>query len=254
MIDSDLINKEYIIRQFRKVKALGYVRSNRPNNTGIGKTFEDYMGVVENNLDAPDLADYEIKSHRDDANSYVTIFTKGPSFPKKANKYLKDMFGEPYEDNPALKKLHTSMFADRPNSFAGKYSFRLVNDRFNGLIYIEIRSLATGDLLDRSCGYTYLDIVSALQRKLNNLFYVTADRKHAGDGTELFHFNHAEIYAEPSIDKFLDMVDRGLIMYDIRIGSYSSGKNYGRPHDHGSGFRILARNLHELYEYSETVE
>ena len=49
-------NKDFIISKFKEVKSLEYVPSNRANNTGIGKTFEDYIGVVENNLDEPDLA------------------------------------------------------------------------------------------------------------------------------------------------------------------------------------------------------
>lgn len=59
-----MTNKQFIISQFRKVKKLGFVKSKRRNNTGVGKTFEDYIGVVENNIDEPDLAGYEIKSHR----------------------------------------------------------------------------------------------------------------------------------------------------------------------------------------------
>ena len=47
-------NKDFIISKFKEVKSLEYVPSNRANNTGIGKTFEDYIGVVENNLDEPD--------------------------------------------------------------------------------------------------------------------------------------------------------------------------------------------------------
>lgn len=84
-------NKDFIISKFKEVKSLEYVPSNRANNTGIGKTFEDYIGVVENNLDEPDLAGFEIKSHRGASCSYVTLFTKSPSFPKRANAYLKDL-------------------------------------------------------------------------------------------------------------------------------------------------------------------
>lgn len=100
-------NKGRIIEEFRKVKALGFVKSNRRNNTGVGKTFEDYIGVVENNLDAPDMLGYEIKSHREEATSYVTLFTKVPDFPSRANAYLNNNFGTPYDENPLLKKLHT---------------------------------------------------------------------------------------------------------------------------------------------------
>ena len=105
-------NKEKIIESFYAIKGLGYVQSNRKNNTGIGKTFEDYVGVLENNLDTPDLAGFEIKSHRIASQSYVTLFTKSPSFPRGANNYLKDTYGEPYQDDLDLKSLHTSIFAD----------------------------------------------------------------------------------------------------------------------------------------------
>lgn len=48
-------NKEKMIEAFNAVKKLGYVKSNRKNNTGIGKTFEDYVGVIENNIDEADF-------------------------------------------------------------------------------------------------------------------------------------------------------------------------------------------------------
>ncbi len=36
-------------------------------------------------------------------------------------------------------------------------------------------------------------------------------------------------------------------MVDIRIGSYKSGKNKGKTHDHGTGFRIKPSDLGLLY-------
>lgn len=249
---NDMSNKEFIIDKFLRVEKLGFVQSHRSNNTGIGKTFEDYVGVVENNLNEPDLAGYEIKTHRKESNSYVTIFTKAPSFPDNANTYLKDTFGEVYDDNPTLKKLHTSIFANRKNSYAGKYSFKLDVSSFEHRIYIEVYSLAD-QLLDRTCGYTYDDIQSALICKLNNLFFVTAETK-IEDGVELFHFNCAEIYSNPSLDNFVEMLEKGEIMYDIRIGSYRSGRNFGRAHDHGSGFRIKESNLLKLYQDYEKIQ
>ena len=74
-------NKDFIISKFKEVKSLEYVPSNRANNTGIGKTFEDYIGVVENNLDEPDLAGFEIKSHRGASCSTLPYSRKAPHFP-----------------------------------------------------------------------------------------------------------------------------------------------------------------------------
>lgn len=246
-------DKEFIIQEYQKVKALGWVKSNRKNNTGIGKTFEDYIGVVENNLEEPDLAGFEIKSHRAEASSYVTLFTKAPNFPNQANAYLNNRFGTPYDDNPGLNKLHTSMFATRFNTYGGKYSFRLINDRAARVLKIGVYDINTHQLIDDRAGYTYECLATVLRKKLKNLFYVSAQRRYNGF-TEEFYFNHAEIYTDPSLEKLLELIDKGLIMYDIRIGSYQSGANYGKPHDHGSGFRILEHNIHLLYETKEIVE
>lgn len=238
--------KELIVERFLQVRNLGFVKSRRKNNTGIGKTFEDYVGVVENNMDEPDLFGYEIKSHREETASYITLFTKSPNFPSRANSYLKDRFGVPYDDNPALKKLHTSMFASRFNTFGSGLSFRLVNDRMRGIVKIGVYDVVSKELIDDSVGYTYDCLEKVLKKKLKDLFYVTAERKFI-DEDEYFFFSKAEIYSNPSIDKFLELLDRGLIMFDIRIGSYKSGRNIGKAHDHGSGFRILESNLRLLF-------
>lgn len=246
-------DKLYIINLYQKVKALGFVRSNRSHNTGIGKTFEDYMGVVENNLKAPDLAGYEIKSHREESSSYTTLFTKAPDFPPSANALLNERFGTPYEEGSSLKKLHTSIFATSYNSYMSTYSFRLINDKQSKQIRIGVYEFGTYKLLDHSTGYSYSTIDRILSRKLKKMFYVSAERKFE-QGEELFFFNHADIYLQPSLSKFLELLDAGLIMYDIRMGCYQSGRKYGLPHDHGSCFRMLEQNIHLLYEVHETID
>lgn len=246
-------DKELMIERFRRVKSLNFVESNRRYNTGIGKTFEDYVGVVENNLDAPDFAGYEIKSHRDASNSYITLFTKTPSFPKGANNYLNSNFGTPYEDNENLNNLHTSIFGNRLNNYKGLYSFKLKNDNIKKEIRIEVYDNKTKTLLDDSVGYKYSDLERIIENKLKKLFYVSAETKEI-NGKEHFHFNKAEIYSKPSFSKFMELVENGKIMYDIRIGTYKSGRNYGKLHDHGSGFRIVEADLTGLYEEKEEVK
>lgn len=59
---------------------------------------------------------------------------------------------------------------------------------------------------------------------------------------------------KPTLEKFLEMLDKGLIMFDIRMGSYKSGPKMGKPHDHGSAFRILEANISSLYAEKEVIE
>src|SRR3989344_4021334 len=93
-----------VLRGFKKdfsvIKSKGFIESHRTHNTGIGKTFEDLIGVVENNNALADYQDVlELKSSRELTESMVTLFTKKPSFPKGANSILREKFGQP--DKPA---------------------------------------------------------------------------------------------------------------------------------------------------------
>ena len=74
---------------FEKVRKAGFIESHRTHNTGIGKTFEDLVNVVENNKQEVDyLNELELKSSRELSKSMITLFTKVPSHPPKANTLL----------------------------------------------------------------------------------------------------------------------------------------------------------------------
>ena len=241
-----MMDKELIINEFNRIKALGYLKSRRTHNTGIGKTFEDYLGVDENNNKAPDFAGFEVKSKRAETSSYLTLFTKSPSQPPKVNTYLRDTYGESYEDNPNLKRLHTSIFSSKCNTYRGIYGFIIINDKVNKRVVIEVRNLQSNQV-DRSAYWTYEELDTCLNTKLKALFFVYADSK-IEKGEEYFHYTKAKIYLKSSLSKLLQLIDDGKLMVDIRIGSYKIGKNKGKPHDHGTGFRIKPVDLDSLYE------
>ena len=68
------------------------------------------------------------------------------------------------------------------------------------------------------------------------------------------HFNSAKVFLNFDFDKFLTAIENGSIMFDIRIGSYKSGKHIGKPHDHGSSFRIKREKINQLYEQVYEIE
>src|SRR3989338_133028 len=113
-------------RDFLVVKEKGWIPSNRFHDTGIGKTFEDLIGIVENNNS---LADYqgilELKSSRELSENMVTLFTKSPFFPKRANAILRERYGKPDEEVEGMKTLRTTASALKFNSFVDKSGFKL---------------------------------------------------------------------------------------------------------------------------------
>ncbi|MCU0350827.1 MAG: MvaI/BcnI family restriction endonuclease [Flavobacterium sp.] len=245
-------NLEKLKQEFYRIKALGFVECTRPNNTdgGIGNTFEDLLGVAENNKKEVDFKGFEVKSKRLFNSSYVSLFTKSPDSPKKANSYLRETFGEVRDENHSdKKKLYASVFGNRDSTIYSKYKMKLNVDRKNKKLDLVINDLDESNLSIVSWDFETLKKASL---KMKDLFLVFADTKMINEKNH-YHFTSGEIYKDFDFNKFLKEVENGGIMFDIRIGVYNSGKNYGKTHDHGSGFRIKAENFKELYATYEKM-
>ncbi len=238
-------------KDFLAIKEKGWVASNRTHDTGIGKTFEDLIGIVENNNF---LADYkevlELKASRELAQSMVTIFTKTPTFPKKVNTLLRERYGQPDAEAESMKTLHTTISAVKFNTFINKLGFKLEVDEANKKILIKIKDLQTDKLEDIEIYYTFEQLKKIIEEKCRYIAYISAENKKE-NGKEFFKFNKAVLLSGLTFDKFIDCIKKGLIVYDIRLGFYRMGENKGKTHDHGSGFRILKNNLNQVFEIKE---
>lgn len=245
---------EELKKIFLQIKAQGFVLNTRPNNRdgGIGNTFEDLLGVKENNLSEADFKGIEIKSQRLLNSSFISLFTKAPSYPKRANNLLRETYGEIRKEEHSDKNvLYCSIFGNREAIIYEKYKMRLLIDRDKQRIILIIKDLQDNLLTNE----VYWDF-SALEKsskKLDKLFLVFAKTKKI-DNRPYCHFTEGRIYYSFNFEKFLAELELGSIMFDIRIGVHNSGKNYGKTHDHGSGFRIKKENFHKLYTNFEIVK
>ena len=240
------INK--VQEEFDRIKSLGFVRSTRPNNRdgGIGNTFEDLLGVEENNLKDPDFEGFEVKTHRFLNSSYITLFSKTPSFPKKANSILKERYGEVRDSEfPDLKKLYASIFSHRWGLVYEKFKMKLDVNFSEKRIYLLVDDNKN---ISKDVYWNFKDLSDGLN-KLENLFSVSAKSKIVDEET-YFHYDSAKVFLNIDFDKFINELNSGNIQFDIRIGVHKSGPNYGKPHDHGSGFRVKKENLINLYNNS----
>lgn len=235
-------------RDFYVIKAKGFIESHRTHNTGIGKTFEDAMGIIENNSS---LADYqgilEIKSKRDLSKSMLTLFTKSPSSPEGANSYLRETYGH-LKNNKKI--LHTTISATNFNTFFSKLGFKLEVDEKAEKIFILVKDLTANEIIDDSIYYTFEDLKQIIETKCEHIAFINADTK-VENGKEYFFFKEATLLKDLTFKRFIQFVKEGLIVYDIRIGVYGMGANKGKTHDHGSGFRVLKNNISRVFKVEE---
>ena len=223
-----------LLSSLKELKKQGFVKTHRSGNTGIGKTLEDCLEVEENNFAGPDGLTTELKAGRKNAASMLTLFTKSPQ-PPRINSTLLQEIGYPEKEGSSKKVLHTTINANSYNTLKGGTGLKITvkKDR------IEIDSPKLKKKTEIPTPYwDKTTLQERFEKKYIELLYVKADTKGSGSNEE-FHFNEAWLMKGFDFDNFLKLLREGTLLVDIRIGQYPDG----RPHDHGTGFRIMPDRL-----------
>ena len=104
------------------------------------------------------------------------------------------------------------------------------------------RGWGKGDIIPKPY-WTFADISQKLSTKLKNLMYVKAETCYIS-GYECFKYNKIEAYVDPTLERFLDLIEAGTIYvdFDARTG-----------HNHGTKFRIKSAAKANLYQQHISV-
>ena len=218
--------------KLRQIKKMGFIKTHRRGDTGIGKTLEDLLGIKENNIPLPDIGEVaELKSYRKNAKSMMTLFTLEP-LPKGGDRdrLLLDNFGYSKRNNQRPKELHSTLSCKRYNNQNLRLSVEKDKIRVKGKgkrlnIFWDMESLR-----------------NKFNEKLPALVYVLADTKIV-DGVEYFHFNEAYLLEDFDFELFKKRVKADDIVVDFRM--------YYRPNgsvrNHGTGFRVKINKLDNCF-------
>lgn len=238
---------EDFTKEYKKIVKMGWIPSHREGPTGVGKTLEDLLGIKENNIDGPDFGDWELKTHRieNSTSSPLTMFTCSPE-PKGAISYLLSKFG--YQDPQSGSMLHASLYANKITPIEeGEHKLGIAF--INEAIYIK-----SEDGIEKNIYWPFGTLKSHFEKKYpkNKFIYVQVESRGPKEAEE-FCFKSA--YAVEGFDfrKFLELLKEGKIFIDLRIGRYTKGKNAGRVHDHGTGFRISKSNQPLLFSINRCI-
>jgi MvaI/BcnI restriction endonuclease family len=219
-------------RELSKLKALGWIPSNRKSDTGIGKTLEDKLGIPENNSGEPDCIygglEVEVKSHRITSGAMITLFTLEPGKRELKDVALIEKYG--YINGNGRKALKVTLKTDDFN----QQGIKLESSKAKGTISI----------VD-SRGYApWVWTTADIHLKLHNLCIVYCDSKKE-NGQEYFRINNAKLAIGLDDACFFRLVSKGLIKVDLRMHIKSTGAS----RNHGTGFRLSSwDDLIQCYE------
>lgn len=226
-----------ILECLKEIKKQGYHKTIRSGNTGVGATLEHLLQIPENNIAGPNGYQTELKSRRKHSSGMVTLFTKTPE-PPKINSVLLKHYGYPSKKLPQRKNLHTTVYTQKFNTIHNNDSFKInvLHDRIEIVHKNPITSAPVPF-------WTKASLEKAFLKKYPRwLLLVIADSKGKGENEE-FWFNEAYQLSGFSFTNFLKLLENQTIYVDIRIGVYQNG----RPHDHGTGFRIQHDKLDQCF-------
>ena len=221
-----------------------WIPSNRVHDTGIGKTLEDLLGIKENNFPGPNGEKVELKSIRKNSSSMISLFTKTPSPSESIKQLLKD-YGYPSKSDPSKNVLHVDLYGNRVTEIHGTPALKLSvsPDR------IDIESIDG----ERYGGWSYEVLRRSFEAKMYRVLLVKADSR-GSRGNEEFNYNEAWVLMGFSFERFIRLIEQGVVKVELRLGLYPEGhKQVGQPHDHGTGFRVLERNLEDCFAYRDRI-
>ena len=221
------MNLEEFKEKFQELKNKGFVPSRRKGPTGVGYTFETLLGLGENNLALPDIENIEIKAHRDNSNSMITLFT----FNRKAWKLnpLEAIrkYGS-YDVKGRLGMYYTMSLT--PNS-AGL--FLNVNDKEISVQHTSGEVIATWQLTT---------LAERFIQKIPTLLFISARTEERG-GKEYFYFYRAQLMMGTSPELLSDLFKTGNLLVDLRLHDKET-----MARNHGTGFRTYEDKLPLLFK------
>jgi hypothetical protein len=215
------------IKKFAELKYGDWVRSKRRGPTGIGHTLEILLGLPENNIALPDLRQIELKAHRINSSSMITLFTFNRRvWRMKPLQAIKE-FGTP--DQNGRLGLYFTMSCT-PNSTG---LFLSVGNQTISVQHTSGRIIAEWELAQ---------LEKRFVEKIPALILVSALSEMRGT-TEYFKFERAQLLEGTSAQIIRSQILSGNILVDLRLHD-----NKTSARNHGTGFRVREDKLPQLFK------
>lgn len=172
-----MLDLKEFTKKFRKLRDKGFVKSRRKGPTGVGHTLEAELGLDENNVALSDLTFAELKAHRVNSSSLITLFTFNRKVWKVDPLVAVKKYGT--EDANGRVGIYFTM-GPTPNS-AGLFT------RFEKES-VDLRHLDG----TRVVWFSLSDLYSRFMQKVPRLLFATAEVEERA-GTEYFHYVRAQM-------------------------------------------------------------
>ena len=213
--------------KFNEIREKGYVPSLRKGPTGIGYTLETLLGIKENNDAYPDIEGAELKAHRANSISLITLFT----FNNKAWKM------------PPLEAVKRYGSLDRNGRLGLYYTMSLTPNSAGLFLHVEKDTISVRHISGTIVVEWSLEtLANRFVQKIPSLIFVTAFNE-IRDNKEYFHFQRAQFMKDTTPDLLRNQFKSENILVDLRLHDKGT-----MARNHGTGFRAYEEKLPQLFK------
>ena len=232
---------------FLNIKKLGFIKSKRRGDTGIGYTFEELIQKPEENFPIPDYNSIEIKTYRKKSNKSIHLFSATPDgdflFPIKR---VVDILGYPDKKMKNSKVFNVDFYGNKTR-WIGYYKKGIIVVNRNNKKVDLLAFDNNGNNLNVDISWSFDMLKNKLFLKLSNLAVISADSKYIKN-EEYFHYDDIKFYKLKDFDTFIELIEKGKINICFNVGVYRYVKRIGQPHDRGVNFSIKKSDLQLLFD------
>ena len=238
--------KDFILK-FKEIRKMGYINSSYTGYASVGRTFEYLMGNTGNCLEFPDLDGIEIKTKCSNRFGELSLFNCSPIGNTEYEiERLKNEYGYPDKEYKKYRVLNTSTNCLKKSKVGVFYKFKLKVDKSHKKIILLVFNLRD-ELIDDTVFWP-LDLIEVrFLGKCSTLAFVNAIKRFK-DGHSLFFYHTLKIMKAKSFDTFVDLIEKGVITINFKIGIFKTKEDCGKIHDHGTAFKIDEKNLEMLFD------
>lgn len=235
---------------FLKIKEQGWIESKRKGSGGIGYTFESLLNKKEDSFPMPDFKTIEIKTMRKNSRGRLHLMHVTPDgdflFPIKR---VLDKLGYPCKANPEYRIFNVSVNTMNYTKVGFYKRIKLkVNCKEEKVDLIAESSSGRNLCVDVSWSFYLLKMY--LESKFKYLAIIRADNKIIND-KEYFRYSDIKFYELIDFERFVSLIECGIITISFCIDVFKSGKRIGQIHDHGTSFSINIDDVEKLFNNVE---
>jgi MvaI/BcnI restriction endonuclease family len=210
-----------LLQHFDRVKEMGWIKSLRTGDTGVGYTFETLIGLQENNRQEADFKGIEIKCKQKKEgktqSGKINLFQLGPVWREKiSSKERIEQIGVIAENG---RFACYSQLTTTPNNLLLSLAIEADAQRID----LRKNEEVLGDWL-------FSALQTSLLEKHARAAFVKAEAKQSG-GNAFFRYDEVIYCERPSIQNFVALIEKHNVVFEFTMSQRENGsvRNHGYP-------------------------